>query len=501
MGVEVPLSAFAGEQQTVAKNVLFLAASALLLTAVAILFFVDRFVQRPVKSLDKGVSRIAAGDYATPVKVRSHDELGRLAVSVNTMREQIASYIRHVDQSVERLEDVSRALTSTTSGVSLLQDSVLQAATGMAGEGSSAALLLKQGDDQLIEHAHQGTVHSEGLLQDPEAVRNLLFGQTARKETADGNLVAIPMTYQDQVTGGLLVALPPGRHLTDVDESALTTLAHNAIIAMENTRLFEQEKQTVERLRELDKLKNDFVSNAQHELRTPIAAITNNLELINIAWDQWGETEKKDVLQSIDSSTRAMGEIVETLIDMSLLSETVPLKPVTVKVAQAVDQAFDEISSHREGGIKVNIQKDISPELAVTADQKRFLQTLRALLDNSVKFTPDTGRIEVKAGALPDGTCAIEILDNGIGIPEDAMPHIFEPFYQANSAKTRTYGGMGMGLALVKRLVEVQGAQIQVQSVVDRGTMVRLIWPLATTTESVAAEETQDSFHIAKTRS
>ena len=100
----------------------------MIVVCVLVLLFVDRFVRRPVAQLERGVERIAAGDYTTDIPVTSRDELGRLAAGVNTMREQISGYIRHIDGSVGRLQEVSRALTTTTGGIEQLQDAVLGAA-------------------------------------------------------------------------------------------------------------------------------------------------------------------------------------------------------------------------------------------------------------------------------------------------------------------------------------------------------------------------------------
>ena len=112
-----------------------IAFTALIVVCLLVLLFVDRFVRRPVGRLERGVERIASGDYTTDIPVTSRDELGRLAAGVNRMRGQIAGYIEHIDGSVGRLQEVSRALTMTTGGIEQLQDAVLGAADAIAGVG------------------------------------------------------------------------------------------------------------------------------------------------------------------------------------------------------------------------------------------------------------------------------------------------------------------------------------------------------------------------------
>ncbi|MBV8301021.1 MAG: HAMP domain-containing protein, partial [Candidatus Dormibacteraeota bacterium] len=146
VGVEVPLSVFAAGTAQDERTIAELAVTAMVLVAILVLLFVDHFVRRPVARLERGVGRIADGDYSSDVPVTSHDELGRLATSVNRMRERIAGYVHHVDGSLQRLQDVSRALTTTTGGVERLQDAVLQAAAATVGGAATAVLLERSGD-------------------------------------------------------------------------------------------------------------------------------------------------------------------------------------------------------------------------------------------------------------------------------------------------------------------------------------------------------------------
>ena len=121
----------------------------------------------------------------------------------------------------------------------------------------------------------------------------------------------------------------------------------------------------------------------------------------------------------------------------------------------------------------------VAADVEVYADPTRFNQALRALLDNAVKFTPEGGSVWVRSHRNGENMVRIEVADNGIGIPEDALPRVFERFYQVDNTATRTYGGTGMGLALVRRLVEAHGGKVEVESRVGVGTCFALLWPVA----------------------
>jgi signal transduction histidine kinase len=491
IGVESQLAPFVGPQNQDIATLLLLAGSLALITVLAVLLFVHRFVRRPVARLSEGVTRIADGDYTHDVPVTSQDELGVLAMQVNRMRAQIQTYIDHIDGAVRRLSEVSQALTTTTAGIGSLESAVCSAAAAIAGGGG--AHLMARDDAALVSRATNIRGASPPDLSADE-LASLLRGETVvRAEPI--HLVAVPMPYQEQVRGALMVVTPEA--LGDADRRALTALANNAAIALENTRLFEREKQTVQRLRELDAMKSDFLSTAQHELRTPVTAIMGQLELIRLVWPQVEDSQKLGIIDDIEISTRMLRELLETIIDFSLVGgEKLLLRWTDLDAAKAITGAVEDITKHyRDGEMPVTLDTRVPGGVHLAADPERFRQVMRSLLDNAVKFTPKGGRVVVSA--RQDGNaCVIDVVDTGIGIDPSMHQRIFERFFQVDNTGTRSYGGMGMGLALARALCEAHGGKVTVESELEKGSRFTLRWP-ATRPQSAQPSKSADTFHLA----
>ncbi len=485
LGVEVPTAVFAGQTGADERTILLIGITAIVLVFLIIAGFASRFVVRPIARLERGVRRIAGGDLSSDVPVTSDDELGRLARSVNRMRAQIAGYIGHLDSSIERLESVSHALTATGEGVEALRRSVLAAACAIGGGQARGALFtIEDGSLHAAGGAPQNVLAAFGAAE----VDRLVRGERVRRaadDTAPG-LLAVPMMYHAEVVGALAVWTFDA--LSDSDERALAALANNASVAMENTRLFEQERQTVQRLRELDVLKTNFLTTTQHELRTPVLAIKGEIELITAAWQQLDEPTKLELVRDMEISARLLGDIVENIVVFSLLnSEAVTLRTEHVDVASAINATATQLRENYKDGLPVDLTLTLAPGIDILADRERFQQVMRALLDNAVKFTPAGGRVSVVTRRV-GSSCRIDVIDDGIGIDEGELPTIFDHLRQVDGSRTRRYGGMGMGLALVRRLSEAHHAEVAVTSNPGNGTCLTLTWPLAVERREVIEE-------------
>jgi signal transduction histidine kinase len=385
-----------------------------------------------------------------------------------------------LDSAVERVSGVSRALTMTTGGTAALHREVVRAAVAIAGEGTAAILAVRDGDTLAVKAVHP----SNSPLADVSRWRSaaeVLQGKLVRESLAGhGSLLAVPMFYQDNVVGALAVIAPNDAVAAATDEEdVLAVLANNAAIAMENTRLYEQEKETVRRLRQLDAMKTDFLSTVQHELRTPLTAILGLSDLIDMCWDMWDDSPKLEAVHDIQVAAKNLYDIVETIIDFSAVDgETIDLNPTDLPLAAAIAKGVSAVGERYKGGLPIPVDIDVDPTLTVYADPDRFEQVVRALVDNAVKFSDGKGRVGVRAGLEANGeTMRIDVIDQGIGISAEDLPRVFDRFYQVDNTATRRYGGTGMGLALVKRLVQAHGARVSVDTKIAEGTRIVLHWP------------------------
>jgi signal transduction histidine kinase len=250
----------------------------------------------------------------------------------------------------------------------------------------------------------------------------------------------------------------------------------------------------VRRLLELDTMKTDFLSTVQHELRTPLTAVLGLSDLLDMCWTVWEDGPKLEAVRDIQVAARNLYDIVETIIDYSAMeADKLGLKPASVAVRATVLSSLEMVGERYRGGLPVPVDVVGEDDLTVFADPARLVQVLRALIDNAVKFSDGKGRVTVRFTRVSRGReVRIEIADQGAGIPADDLPHIFDRFFQADSSATRNHGGTGMGLALVKRLVEAHGARVEVHSTAADGTRVTLVWPASPAAASGEARAVAD---------
>lgn len=489
IGVETPLAAFAGDRRAEVAGLGLLAILVLALTAMAVVAFVDDLVLRPIRGLERAVKNIANGDYETEVPVTSSDEIGRLGESVDLLRLRIARTVNdlveargRLDSGVERLGEVSRALTTTTTGVAGLQRAVIEAVGAIAGEGGTALLLAREGS-QLTVAVAEGPGAEEPFVT-WLATGALLRGQSILRDVGiegwgTGRLMAEPMFQHGEVAGALALVTRADLERAADDAELLRVLAGNAAVALLNTRLFEQERETVRRLGERDAVKSNFLGFVEHELRTPVTAILGHAELMEMVWHAWDDEKKLDALRDARYSARSLYDIVETIINFSLLeSDNLGLNCSDVPLRPAIDAALDAVAERIRGGMPLPVRIDGLPEVSVHADKARFDQVLRALLDNAVKFSPGDGEIRIAYDHdRHQNTVTLTVTDSGVGIPAEHLPRVRERFYQVRDTPTRSSGGTGIGLALVDRLARAHGATVEIRSIVAKGTRVTLVWP------------------------
>jgi signal transduction histidine kinase len=378
---------------------------------------------------------------------------------------------------VDRVSAVARALTTTTGGVVALQREVVRSAALLAGDGATAVMALREGDHFAL--APLDVSVAAGITDGWERSADVLAGKRLSREIpGGGSLLVLPMFYGGEVIGALAVLSPHGRRRSGDTEDVLASLAGNAAIAMENARLYEQERETVRRLRQLDAMKTNFLSTVQHEMRTPLTAILGLSDLIDMCWETWSDPSKLDALRDIQVAAKNLDGIVETIIDFS--AEDGPVMALAlgeVPLAAAAHAAVETIGERHKGGLPIPATVDVDPDITLAADPDRLGQVLRALIDNAVKFSDGKGSVLVRGSRAGDGVVLVEVIDHGIGIPAADVEHVFDRFFQVDNTATRRFGGTGMGLALVKRVVDAHGATVEIDTGAGEGTRVVLRWP------------------------
>jgi signal transduction histidine kinase len=234
-------------------------------------------------------------------------------------------------------------------------------------------------------------------------------------------------------------------------------------------------EEALRRLSEINQLKANFVANVSHELRTPLTHIRGYLDLLNTeSLGPVNDDQKKALDVSLRSANRLQSLIDDLILfsqasrgEMTLTLGRVDLNQVVLKVISLVKPKADD----RQIDLEVNVATDLP---LVQADVEKLHWVISQLLDNAIKFTKPAGIVQLRV--LKDVTnnnlVTVTVADTGIGIQPERIKEIFEPFHQLDSSATRRYGGTGLGLALVRQIIEAHGSLIDVQSEVNKGTKI-----------------------------
>ncbi len=229
--------------------------------------------------------------------------------------------------------------------------------------------------------------------------------------------------------------------------------------------------EALQRLSELNQMKANFVANISHELRTPLTHIKGYLELMVTESLGGISEEQRHAMQVSQRATVKLEGIIEDLIMFSLASRgemSMKLDKVNIRrvIAMAAKSAATK-AEERGVQVLVSARENIPP---VQADSEKIAWVIGQLLDNGIKFTPSGGSVVITLKEEGNNLIQISIKDTGIGIPESRLKEIFEPFHQLDSSSTRHYGGTGLGLSLVRQIIEAHGSLLDVQSVEGKGS-------------------------------
>ncbi|HEX9145792.1 MAG TPA: ATP-binding protein, partial [Candidatus Binatia bacterium] len=291
------------------------------------------------------------------------------------------------------------------------------------------------------------------------------------------SLLSVPLLREQQILGGLTVWRRQTGDFKPEVVNLLQTFATQSALAIHNARLFREIQDKGRQLELASKYKSQFLASMSHELRTPMNAVLGytRMLLMNV----YGELPEKvrDVHERIDKSGRHLLGLINDVLDFSKIEAgqlTLSINPYSIKdVIQAAVASMQPLATEKNLPLNVTVSDDLPP---ASGDERRISQVLMNLVGNAIKFT-DCGEIRIDVKAT-DGSFMVSVSDTGPGIAEADQQNIFEEFRQAQSSTTQKKGGTGLGLAIAKRIVELHGGKIWVESEVGKGSTFTFSLPL-----------------------
>jgi len=310
------------------------------------------------------------------------------------------------------------------------------------------------------------------VLADPEHTN-----QEAAKIGGVRSVAAVPMFKDNEQIGVVAVYRREVRPFTEKQIELVQTFADQAVIAIENVRLFDEIQDKSRQLEEASQHKSQFLANMSHELRTPLNAILGYTELM--ADGAYGEPSEKmlGILKRLEANGKHLLGLINDVLDLSKIEAgqlELELSDYCVQdIAQTVRSTLEPLAADKKLAFKVEMAPELPPG---HGDGRRLTQVLINLVGNAIKFT-DAGEIAIKAEAH-NGSFHVSVRDTGPGISSADQARLFQEFQQADNAITRKKGGTGLGLAISKRIIEMHGGQIWVESQLGKGSTFAFTLPV-----------------------
>jgi signal transduction histidine kinase/HAMP domain-containing protein len=478
-------------------------------------FFLARRVVQPMRVLRQGVERIGTGDLGYRLDLKTGDEIEVLADEFNKMTSQLQESYVNLEQKVEdRTRELTESLeqqTATSEILGVIASSptdikpVLDAVAGSAAQlcnATDAQIWLVEGDKVRRAAAH-GSIFTPNLEEGRAISRSVagcravldrdivhipdISAPDAQTEYPDSwalaqksgvrTILATPLRREGTPIGFLLIRRTEVRPFTDKQIALLKTFADQAVIAIENVRLFQEIQEKNQQLEAANRHKSQFLANVSHELRTPLNSIIGFTRIVLRRTEGKIENLQKENLQKVLISSDHLLNLINELLDlakieagrMEAFAETFKLDDIVRMATTTVEPLL------RNGQVKLltDIASDIPP---LKTDRDKLKQSVINLLSNAAKFT-EKGEIKVAAWR-DNGFVKLTVSDTGIGMNQDALRYIFDEFRQADMSSTRRYGGTGLGLAIVKKFINLMGGEIVVESEEGKGSKFTITLPM-----------------------
>jgi two-component system, sensor histidine kinase and response regulator len=287
------------------------------------------------------------------------------------------------------------------------------------------------------------------------------------------------MIAKEETLGVLSIYMRDQRGFSSEEElEFLTALVNQAAMAIYNSRLFEQTRNQAVELERSNKIKDEFLGVMSHELRTPLNIIMNYAEALQMGTFGHITTEQEKGTNKIRAQAGHLLSLINGILEITKIeSGTVALLKEPIDLAEFMaDNRTDYVMPMEK---ELTLEWHYPPQLpTIESDRIKLRQILTNLINNAIKFT-DQGSVNITADLLDGGrTVEFQVRDTGPGIPEEALPFVFDKFRQIDSTTTRHYSGAGLGLYIVKSFVEILGGTVSVQSTIGKGSRFTVRLPV-----------------------
>jgi len=478
-------------------------------------YFLARRVIQPVRILREGVERIGTGDLGYRLNLKTGDEIEVLADEFNKMTSQLQESYANLEHKVEdRTRELTESLDQQTATSEVLKvisrsafdlqpvlETLIENATKLCGadkgyihrlHGDVYTIAVSYGaSDEFKTFMKEHPIHASGretlvgrvvLERRPVHIPDVLADpdykwSEAQKAGGYRTLLGVPMLREGMPIGVIVIWRERVEAFTDKQIALVTTFADQAVIAIENVRLFQEIQDKNEQLEAANKHKSQFLANVSHELRTPLNSIIGFTRLVLRKTEGQIEKLQKDNLQKVLISSEHLLNLINGLLDLAKIEAgRMEAYVESFKLDEVMRMTIATVEPLLKDG-RVKLVTEIAPDIPpLKTDRDKLKQSVLNLLSNAVKFT-EKGEIKVAAWR-DNGSLKLTVSDTGIGMKKEALDLIFEEFRQADMSSTRRYGGTGLGLAIVRRFINLLGGEIVVESEEGKGSKFTITMPM-----------------------
>ena len=478
-------------------------------------YFLARRVIQPVRILREGVERIGTGDLGHRLNLKTGDEIEVLADEFNKMTSQLEESYANLEHKVEdRTRELTESLDQQTATSEVLKvisrsafdlqpvlETLIENATKLCGadkgyihrlRGDVYTMAVSYGaSDEFKTFMKEHPIHASGretlvgrvvLERRPVHIPDVLSDpdykwSEAQKAGGYRTLLGVPMLREGMPIGVIVIWRERVEAFTDKQIALVTTFADQAVIAIENVRLFQEIQDKNEQLEAANKHKSQFLANVSHELRTPLNSIIGFTRLVLRKTEGQIEKLQKDNLQKVLISSEHLLNLINGLLDLAKIEAgRMEAYVESFKLDEVMRMTIATVEPLLKDG-RVKLVTEIAPDIpTLKTDRDKLKQSVLNLLSNAVKFT-EKGEIKVAAWR-DNGSLKLTVSDTGIGMKKEALDLIFEEFRQADMSSTRRYGGTGLGLAIVRRFINLMGGEIVVESEEGKGSKFTITLPM-----------------------